>query len=84
MFQLQRAGDYWAPRALWDDLFDNFIDEVDLILEPFAGAGTTFVAEQQLDRVVFGCEIGKHCVQHAPYNFARMLPLPITYSLKRH
>lgn len=45
------------PVVLMEWLISNNTDELDLILDPFAGSGTTLVAAKQLGRKYIGIEI---------------------------
>lgn len=50
------------PVKAWSWLIENFTDSSDLILEPFGGSGTCFVAADQSDRRCYGLEIEpKYC-----------------------
>lgn len=45
------------PVKLMEHLIQNSTNENDIVLEPFAGAGSTLLAAQKLNRRFIGCEI---------------------------
>jgi site-specific DNA-methyltransferase (adenine-specific) len=45
------------PAQLMEHLIQNSTNENDIVLEPFAGAGSTLLAAQKLNRRFIGCEI---------------------------
>lgn len=47
------------PEALMEQLVSDFTDEDDLILDPFAGSGTTLVAAKKLGRRAIGIELSE-------------------------
>jgi DNA modification methylase len=50
------------PTALIDAMLKNSTKRGDLGFEPFGGSGSTFVAAEQLGRVVYGQELEpKYC-----------------------
>jgi len=50
------------PVALIRELVEDATDVGDLILDPFAGSGTTMLVAEELERVCYSCEIDpEHC-----------------------
>ena len=48
------------PLALVERYLRNSTDEGDLVLDPFAGSGTTLIAAERTDRVCYAVEIDPH------------------------
>lgn len=53
------------PLELMENILENYSQEGDLILDPFAGSGTTAVAAKQLNRRFIGFEINQKYVDIA-------------------
>lgn len=65
------------PIALMRYLVETYSNSGDLILDPFAGSGTTLVAAQQLGRHYIGCDLSAEYVELAK----KRLELPFTVSM---
>jgi DNA modification methylase len=62
--QVKQRGPHPTPRKIEHllGLVDTFTNEGDIILDPFAGSGTTLIAAKQLKRNYVGIEISeKYC-----------------------
>ena len=62
-FSFLRSASF--PEQLAEDHIKSWSNEGDLILDPFAGSGTTLKAAQQLNRKWIGIEINSAYVQLA-------------------
>ena len=67
-----KADDVRYPESLVERFLVEFTREVDTVLDPFAGYGTTLIVAERLGRVPFGVELDEVKVQYV----RRMLGWP--------
>jgi DNA modification methylase len=65
------------PLSLMERCISLFSNEGDLILDPFAGSGTTLVAARNLGRRFIGCDISADYVAIAEKRLAQPYTLPL-------
>ena len=58
------------PTAFAEKLIQEFTKEGDIVLDPFAGFGTTLIAAEKLERVGYGVEYEKNRCQYIEKNIS--------------
>ena len=66
------------PVALFRDLIENSSGPGDVVLEPFAGSGTTIIAADQTDRICLAVEIEPKWCDVIIGRFMRLRETPVT------
>lgn len=51
------VGDDWTPEALATSVVETYSDPGDVVLDPFAGFGTTLMVAERMGRVPYGVEL---------------------------